>query len=260
MKATVLVSLLAMLLPASAQTKAPPADSKNGPPVEDLQPNQKAFLNLPEERRKEWLKHLTEANRIFQQKRIIETSEELDKAAAIFKDSAELHNLRGSCYVEMRAFEKALVEFRQALEFAKDNANIEFNIGEVYFVTKQWPKCVDMFGKVLKDIPPDKSLDLRRLVEFKIRLAQLKLGKLDEAKVIAAKYDDLDDSPFYYYAQASMAFEKNDQIKAEEWLQMAARIFRDPNATAPWRDTITEYGYIKSVYGNELSMPDDKDK
>lgn len=264
MKAIALFSLFALLLPLSAQTKAPPADGKTAAAAkEDLQPNQKAFLNLPEEQRKEWLKHLAEANRIFQQKRIIETNEELDKAAAIFKDSAEIHNMRGSCYVEMRAFDKALAEFQQAAEFAKDNANIEFNIAEVYFVTKQWQKCMDMFGKVLKvlkELPPEKTSPLTRLVEFKIMLSQIKLGRMDEAKALAAKYDDLDDSPFYYYAQATFAFEKNDLAKAEDWLQMAARVFRDPNATAPWRDTITEYGYIKGVYGNDVSEPEDKDK
>src|SRR5437763_1319121 len=73
----------------------------------ELLPNQQAFLNLPEEKRKEFVKHLNEANRIFQQKRVIETLDELNKAAAIFKDSPEIYNLRGSCYVEMRAFDKA---------------------------------------------------------------------------------------------------------------------------------------------------------
>ena len=258
MKATVFLSLIAMLLPLSAQTKPPSADGKPAAGKADLMPNQKAFLNLPEEKRKEWAKHLMEASRIFQQKRIFETNEEIDKAAAIFKDSAELYNMRGSCYVEMRAFDKAMAEFQKAADLAKNNPNIEFNIAEVYFVTKQWQKCVDMFGKVLKELPTDKATLLGRLVEFKIMLSQMKLGKTDEAKALAGKYDELDDSPFYYYAKAALAFEKNDPPKADEWLQIAGRVFRDPNATAPWRDTLTEYGYIKGVYGNDMNEPEEK--
>jgi len=257
MKATVFLSLIAMLLPLSAQTKPPSADGKPAAGKADLMPNQKAFLNLPEEKRKEWAKHLIEANRIFQQKRIFETTEEIDKAVAIFKDSPELYNLRGSCYVEMRAFDKAMIEFQTAADLAKDNPNIEFNIGEVLFVTKQWQKSADLFEKVLKDLPADKT-SLARLVEFKIMLCKLKLGKIDEVNTLAGKHDELDDSPYYYYAKAALAFEKDDPNKAEEWLQMAGRIFRDPASTAPWKDTLVEYGYIKGLYVNDVKEPDEK--
>jgi len=269
MKATVLISLIVLLLPLSAQTKpkTSPADSKPATGKEELLPNQKAFLNLPEEKRNEWVKHMTEANRIFQQKRIIEANEEIDKAVAIFKDSAELYNLRGSCYVEMRAFDKAMVEYQKAADLAKNNPNIDFNIGEVYFVTKQWQKCVDTFEKVLKELkelkdlkeqPADKSGTLGHLMDFKIMLCKMKLGKMDEAKTLSRKYDELDDSPFYYYAKAALDFEKADMAKAEEWLQMAGRIFQDPNATAPWKDTLVEYGYIKGLYGTDIKEPEEK--
>jgi hypothetical protein len=40
-------------------------------------------------------------------------------------------------------------------------------------------------------------------------------------------------------------------IKAEEWLAIAGRIFQDPNVLAPWQDTLVEYGYIKSFYGDD---------
>ncbi len=247
MKSATLVSLLALLMPLAAQNEPAP-DAKA--PAAELQPNQKAFLNLPEEKRKEFIKHLTEANRIFQQKRIFETMEELDKAAAIFKDSPELHNLRGSCYVEMRSFDKALTEFNQAASFSKDNPSIQFNIGEVYFVTKEWQKAHDMFEKILKLLPPE-NISLGRLVEFKILLCKKKLGKDEEATILAEKYDFLDDSPFHYYAKAALAYDANNLIKAEEWLATAARIFQDPNVLAPWQDTLVEYGYIKSFYGDE---------
>lgn len=255
MKATVLLALLALLTPLAAQTKTPSAESKPAAGKAEMQPNQKAFLNLPEEKRKEFVKHLMEANRIFQQKRIFETLEELDKAAAIFKDSPELFNLRGSCYVEMRAFDKAMAEFTQAVALAKDNPNIEFNIGEVYFVTKEWQKANDMFEKILKPILAA-DVALGRLVEFKILLCKKKLGKTDEVKTLTDKYDFLDDSPYYYYAKATQAYDNNDPVKAEEWLATAGRVFQDPNMTAPWKDTIVEYGYIKGFNSNDV--PEEK--
>ena len=250
MKASALFVLLALVAPLTAQTESKPADKPAAPEEQALAPNQQAFLNLPEERRKEFIKHLGEANRIFQQKRIFETLDELDKAAKIFADSPEIHNLRGSCYVEMRAFDKALAEFNKAAALSKDNPSIEFNIGEVFFVTKEWQKALDMFEKVMKLLPED-NVALGRLVEFKILLCKKKLGRGDEVTILAEKYDFLDDSPFYYYAKAALAYEDNNLIKAEEWLATAGRIFQDPNILAPWQDTLVEFGYIKSFYGED---------
>lgn len=250
MKASALFSLLVLITPLAAQSETPPAAQEPAKGIDALMPNQQAFLNLPEENRKEFIKHLTEASRVFQQKRIFETLDELEKAAAIFKDSPELHNLRGSCYVEMRAFDKALAEFEKASALSKDNPSIEFNRGEVYFVTKEWQKALETFEKVMKLLPPENTA-LGRLVEFKILLCKKKLGRDDEVTVLSEKYDFLDDSPFYYYAKAALAYEEEDLIKAEEWLAIASRIFRDPNVLAPWQDTLVEFGYIKSFYGDE---------
>ena len=247
MKSISLLALFVLVTPLAAQDPAKPVEKM---PVVDnkaLAPNQQAFLNLPEEARKEFIKRLGEATRLFQQKRIFETLDELDKASKIFADSPEVHNLRGSCFVEMRSFDKALAEFEKARAFTKDNVSIDFNIGEVYFVTKEWKKALDLFEKIMKILPPQ-NIALGRLVEFKMLLCMKKLKMDNEATILAGKYDFLDDSPFYYYAQAALAYDKQDLIKAEEWLAIAGRIFQDPNVVAPWQDTLVEYGYIKSFY------------
>ena len=252
MKAISLLPLLALITPLVAQNDSKPVEKMpaagaNAP----LQPNQQAFLNLPEERRTEFAKSLGEASRLFQQKRIFETLEELEKAYKIFPDSPEIYNLRGSCFVEMRAFDKALADFEKARSFSMNNPSIDFNIAEVYFVTKEWKKSLDLFEKILKVLSPKEGLALARLVEFKMLLCMKKLGMNGEVTALAAKYDFLDDSPYYYYAQAALAYEDNNLIKAEEWLAIAGRIFQDPNVLAPWQDTLVEYGYIKSFYGDD---------
>jgi tetratricopeptide (TPR) repeat protein len=251
MKPNFLLSLVFLISPLIAQDEAAPAsDQPAAATAPELMPNQKAFLNLPEETRKEFIKHVGEASRLFQQKRIFETLEELDKAEKIFAESPEIMNLRGSCFVEMRAFDKALAEFKKASALSKDNPSINFNIAEVYFVTKEWQKSADLFEKILNQIPATNTA-LSRLVEFKILLCKKKLGKRDEAMILAEKYDFLDDSPFYYYAKAALAYDDNDLIKAEEWLAIAGRIFSDPQTVAPWQDTLVEFGYIKSFYGDD---------
>lgn len=249
MKAISIFSLLVLATPLAAQDGAKPAEKQpNGAAA--YTPNQQAFLNLPEANRQEFIKHLSEADRLFKQKRIFETLEELDKVEKVFADSPELYNLRGNCFVEMRAFDKALVQFEKARTFSKNNTSLDFNIAEVYFVTKEWKKSLELLDKVLKNLPPQ-SIALSRLVEFKKLLCMNKLGMKDEAMVLSEKYDFLDDSPFYYYTQAALAYDKRDTMAAEAWLARANRIFRDPNVLSPWQDTLVEYGYIKGFFGED---------
>ena len=250
MKANHLLSLFVLVTPLAAQDAPKPVEKSPVVDAKALSPNQQAFLNLPEESRKDFVKHLSEATRLFQQKRIFETLDELDKTQKIFADSPEIYNLRGSCFVEMRAFDKALAEFEKARSYTKDNASIDFNVAEIYFVTKEWKKSLDILEKISKILPKE-NMALGRLVEFKMLLCMKKLGMNAEAVTLADKYDFLDDSPYYYFAQAALAYDKKDLVKAEEWLAIAGRIFQDPNVLAPWQDTMVEYGYIKSFYGDD---------
>ena len=255
MKAISTFSLFLLVTPLFAKTATAPANPEAVAGQKNLLPNQQAFLNLPEESRKQFIKALGDANRLFQQKRIFETIASLEKAAKIFPDSPEFYNLRGSCLVEMRSFDKALADFEKARSLSPDNISIDFNIAEVYFVTKQWKKCADLFDKVLRVLPAENTA-LSRLVEFKILLCKGKLGLKNDVVILSEKYDFLDDSPFYYYAQAALSFEAKDQTKAQEWLAMAGRVFTDPSILAPWQDTLVEFGYIKSFYGDDSATAD----
>ncbi|MCP5534536.1 MAG: hypothetical protein H7A49_08805 [Akkermansiaceae bacterium] len=254
MRTTLILLPILLLTSALAQDEA--AAEAGSAPAKQLTENQKAFLNMPEERRNDFVKALGEATRLFQQKRIFETMEKLDEASKIFDQSPEVMNLRGSCFVEIRAFDKALAEFEDAAKLSNDNPSIEFNIAEVYFVTKEWKKALDLFEKVLTKVP-EQNAALSRLVEFKVMLCKNKLGMKEDVDALADKYDYLDDSPYYYYAQAALAYENDDLVKAEEWLAMARRIFQDPAILAPWQDTLVEYGYIKSFYGGDLGTDEE---
>jgi tetratricopeptide (TPR) repeat protein len=263
MKATTFFTLLALVSPLAAQkttmsstsddttSQAPtPRAEPTAEQVKALMPNQQAFLNLPEEKRKEFVKHLSEAGRLFNQKRIFETLDVLDKAEKVFADSPEILNLRGSCYVEMRNFDKALACYEKAKSYAKANPSLDFNIAEVHFCTKQWQKSLDAFEKIFKDLPKQ-QVALGRIIEYKMMLCMLKLGMKADAAKLAAKYNEQDDSPFFYFAEASKAYEKKDLTAAEAWLGSARRVFTDAGTLSPWLDTITEYGYMKSLYGDD---------
>lgn len=243
----------------------PPAlDDSVAKKTPELNAIQREFTNLPEQKRIDYLKHMDEVRRLFNQKRIFESMDEIANARKIFDKNSEIHNMLGSCYIEFRDFQKARVEFDKALALEPGLAAVIFNIAELEFVTRQWKSAEEKLELALKKIP-EGDLATRRLVEFKLLLCQIAQSKNSEVNALAEKYNPLDDdSPFYYYAQASLCFRDNDVMKAEEWMQIANRVFGNAAVTAPWQDTLIEFGYIESFYGSkvdqQLNEAEPKDK
>jgi tetratricopeptide (TPR) repeat protein len=150
----------------------------------------------------------------------------------------------------MRIFDKAGLAFNKALEISPNNLSVMFNVAECLFVSRKWQKSHDKFQELIKLMPAN-AMAMSRLIEFKIFLSKKKLGLDQEAKILADKYDYQDDSPYYYYTKAALAFDKKELVEAEQWMARAARIFRDPQILNPWHDTMMEYGYIKGFIGGE---------
>ena len=240
------VTLLALAVPAFAQ-KAGDDDKPK------LQKWEQDYLNLPEDRREKFSEHLMKARELFGQKRIFETVEELKNAESIFADSPDVENMFGACQVEFRNFDKAMKHFEKANTLAPNNPNVLFNIAEVHFVKKEWKDCERYLERILPMMDEDKGqLQMSRLIEFKLLLCKIKLDNMDAAKEIAGRHDHLDDSPFPYYAEAALAFQQGKEVEAEIALARAGRIFRNPAMIAPWKDTLMEFGYIKSFYGGDI--------
>ncbi|MCH7225570.1 tetratricopeptide repeat protein [Haloferula sp. A504] len=244
-----LLPLLLILLTAIA----PVAAQDNDKPEKRLQGWEEDFLNLPEDRRKEFAERINKARELFGQKRIFETIEELKAAEKIFADSPDVENMLGACQVEFRAFDKAMEHFDRANSLSPGNASVLFNIAEVHFVTKNWTEAERNFERVLALVEDDeKQKALYHLTEFKLMLCMIKSGKLDEARKMVGKYDFMVDTPFPFYAEAAIAYHDGDDLKAEAALARASRVFRNPQLLAPWHDTLMEFGYIKSFYGGDL--------
>ncbi len=242
-------AFLVCLLPLSAVCGQEPAA-----PAQKQYPHQIEFSNLPEEKRKEYQEKLAEAQRLFAQKRVFETLDKLKEATAIFENDPDQLNLLGACQVEFRNFDKAREHFEKANSLVPNHPSILFNLAELYFVTKDWEAAETHLSKVLELAAESASkgdIQLSRLVEFKLLLAKLKLGKKDEAAKLAAKYDYLDDSPYPYYAEAALNFDAGKEVDAEAAMARASRIFQNPAMLAPWQDTMVEYGYVKGFFGGD---------
>lgn len=240
-------AILICLLPlAVLRAQEPPA------PQQKLQPFQVEFSNLPEAKRKDYTTKLRDAQRLYGEKRIFEALEKANEATKIFEKDPELMTLMGACQVEFRNFDKAMEYFKAANDLVPDQTSILFNIAELHFVTKNWAAAEGDLTKVIKITSAEASnIQLSRLVEFKLLLTKLKLGKKDEALQLSKKYDFLDDSPYPFYAEAAIAFDAGKEIEAEAAMGRANRIFRTPALLSPWQDTMVEYGYIKGFFGGD---------
>jgi tetratricopeptide (TPR) repeat protein len=208
------------------------------------------FMKLPEEQRIEFNKNVRLAQKLYQEKRIFDALQAIDELEKTHKNHPACLSLRGGCYVEMRAFDKAYVIFEKLQELSPNSQNIMFNLAELDFVMKNWASSHKRFTKLLT-ILPQSNKSLRQLSEFKLLLCNLKMGRTDEAKSMQNKYGEWDDTPYYHYAPAAILFHEGKDEDAKKILRDALFIWRDRAQLSSWQDTLIEIGYVRSLYGQD---------
>lgn len=236
-----------MLTPVSV---AQDSDKKKDAPQEPIVGIWQNFMNLPKKQREEYGTKLVKVQNLFNQKRIFDALEKIDELDKIFKDHPAALNIKGACYVEIRAFDKANAIFEQVLAVSPKNTNVQFNLAEVDFVTKSWESAYKRFSALIPLLPA-KNKAMIRLCQFKLLLCQLKTDRLKDAIVLRDKYDAWDDSPFFYYARAAVLYHEDDKLGAEKMLRNVRYVWRNDAALAAWQDTLIEFGYIRSFYGGD---------
>ncbi len=279
MKRSLLFLTLFLLLPLPSY-----AEEKNSLAMSEWA---RRFDNLTPEEKNDYIQHSKKARRFFEQKRIFESLESVGQAQAIYLDDPNMWNLKGSCYMEFRDFVQAAQCFKNTLQLNPNSNASNFNLGEIYYVTAQWEKCLELFTKLTKNFEQllekmekehseasametefidsitarsRKLLAIEKrqktiaqmihVSRFKMFVSYRKLGNINSAEEISSLYTELDDSPFFYYAKAVKAFENNENQVASESLGQAKRIFKDETLIHSWQDSLVEAGYLVSFYGD----------
>jgi len=255
---TSLLALALLSLESKLQAQEPttdkPAKSTMGTP-EQLQ---EKFMSLSEDQRKEFNSKLNEAQKLFSEKRLFDAIQIVDELDKAFPNHPGAMSLRAGCYVEMRAFDKALPIFEQVLEFSPDSTNIIFNIAELNFVMRNWETAHEQFTKLI-ELLPENAKGLKHLSEFKLLLCKLKMNQVEEAKAMTDLYDEWDDTPFYHYSRAALLYHDNKDEEAKKILREALFIWRDKGLLSSWQDTMIEIGYVRSFYGGDTDDHDSSD-
>ncbi|MEM0898256.1 MAG: hypothetical protein AAGJ79_15405 [Verrucomicrobiota bacterium] len=84
-----------------------------------------------------------------------------------------------------------------------------------------------------------------RLMDYKVLLCHLLLGNEPEVQSILDTFHFMDDAPAFYYSNASIAFQAEDEDQAQDWIRQAKGIY-DKNQNDIYIDSLVEIGWIDS--------------
>ena len=201
--------------------------------------------NLSAEERVKLQKLLNDASAYIGGIRIQEAFEKIIEAEEIAPDLFQIHNLKGAAYTKIRDFEKARASFERAIELNPGAFMSKFNITELDFVEHKFADAEKNFQKLI-DEAPKMELGTRRLIEFKILISQLSQDKDAEAEATQKKFDYLEDTPAYYFGNAAIAFDADDEDEARGWIRSAERIY-PPQDVSVYVDSFIEMGWIDNL-------------
>ena len=245
---------LIVLAPKSEAQQPTPTSAPSGPSAEG-QKLMAEFMKLPEEQRIDFNKKVRLAQKLYQEKRMFDALQVIDELDKISKDHPACLSLRAGCYVEMRAFDKAYALFERIQKLTPQSTNILFNLAELEFVTRKWEMAHERFNKLLPLLPKSNN-SLKHLVELKLLLCKLKTNRVEEARAMQNKYGEWDDTPYYYYARAAIFYHDGNDEAAKKTLRNALFIWRNPAELSSWQDTMIEFGFVRSFYGESQSDVD----
>ena len=221
------------------------------------------FSNLPKEQREKYITLKQDTYRYFNNKRTFEALLALSKMLEIFDEDPQVYNLLGSIHIEFRNFPKARETFERALDIAVGDTMLIFNLAEIEFCSSNWKQALQRFQQVQRE-DEEKGSELTNLIDLKMMLCHLALSKesnkqtnesqkaahLADAKKFITLHSYLDDTPYYYYVNAAMAFHNDDTLTAKKFIRSAQAVFANkPGSLSSWKDTFIEYGFIASHYG-----------
>jgi Tfp pilus assembly protein PilF len=164
--------------------------------------------------------------------------DKLAEAESIKPNNAVVHNARGSVYTSMKDYGKARESFAKAEALKPGAFESRFNLTELDYVQGNYEAAAASFTALLA-AQAKLPLPIRSLVQFKVLVCKLKLGKVAEAEELVKSFDFKEGTPPSFFTKALHALQKGDQAAANEWLAKAQKTFK-PGEIVPYLDALVE--------------------
>jgi tetratricopeptide (TPR) repeat protein len=196
----------------------------------------------------EVLQMLLQAQEMKQQGRFTDALAKLDEVEAVAPQHPQLSNLRGTLYLTpgLRDLDRAARLFDEAVARNPGEFSSRFHRAEVEYVRQDWAAAHARLQQLLVEFPKLPQ-PIRHMVLFKRLVCEVKLERLPAAEqTLKDSFTFMDDTPAYYYSQATLAFARRDEVKAKDWLTRAGGIFK-PAERSPYEDCLMEARWLPSL-------------
>src|SRR5256885_8702669 len=197
----------------------------------------------------------SKAYREFDANNFSEALKQLDEIDARQPDVAESSNLRGVILMRQGMYDKAETALLEAVRIDPKLWNARFNLAEIPFLKKDWPEARDRFQKLLSANVSELEGDAAQLIQYKILLTYLLEGKENMVDSILAKFELSPDTPAVHYANAAIAFQRNNTKDAKDWVTAAEKNF-SPQLNKLFAESLYEVGWLEKPAGQaRASIP-----
>jgi tetratricopeptide (TPR) repeat protein len=140
----------------------------------------------------------------------------LDRAAAVMKDSAEIHKMRGGFLLEDRDFDGALREYRTAVELSGDDPDMVFSLAVALNAAGRREEAIERYERLVAekvDIPEAYSNPALMLLEA---------GRVDEArKTLEEGLAHTGESAAIFAAMGLTEAVSGNPTKGAQWMRRA---------------------------------------
>jgi tetratricopeptide (TPR) repeat protein len=179
------------------------------------------------------------AIQLFNQNDFDGTLKQLDEADKLQAGVVATQNLRGAVYVRQKKYDEAQKIFADLYQKDPQNVMALFNLGETYFLQKNYSEATKHFQAFTEKSKTQNSLGV-----YKVFLCNLQTGNEATAKKTLDETQATISDPLYYYLNAAYLFKQGKLEDARGYLASAFQIYPG-QANAAFIDSLIELGYVK---------------
>lgn len=186
-----------------------------------------------------------EAEQAFQQRDFTAARKLVDEAESANPNQAAILNLQGEILLEQKEYDQAENEFRKAIKADPKFRDAQYNLAQVPFKKKDYPKARERFEALFGSTTGADKDQAAQLIKFKVYLTWLLEGKDARAQKLMEQFQFTGDTPALYYAQAAWEFKNNNAPKANDWVTSARKIY-SPALNGVFSESFFDLGWLQS--------------
>ncbi|MDR1304923.1 MAG: hypothetical protein LBK76_06830 [Verrucomicrobiales bacterium] len=169
-----------------------------------------------------------------------ETLRQLDLADRFQPAVTTAQNLRGAVYVRQKQYAAAQQVFAELCRRDAGNVMAVFNLGETYFLQKNYSAAARYFQDFVARSKTQQSLGV-----YKVFLCDLMTGREDAVRKILDDTKASPADPLYYYLNAAYRFKQGQPNEARGYLTSAFQIYPG-QLNAAFVDSLIELGFVNA--------------